>query len=658
MSPQQVPLLKPALAAMLGVVSAVLLPQYSLLFFLSLLAVCYLSLALLRSYIFLYARGLLWTFAAFLLFAALTKISFHGLYPPLSSLAKKTYLIEVNGIEQKGSKVKLYGNITSLEKFSGIVLNLKLDSGRVQDISPGSLIAAKILPRPITKPAFPQQFDYAKYMAFRSVYYQAYLRSTDYRVLSTQKSWTSYLEDLREEIVAKYQSIGIGEKELGVLAALTVGDKSELLDETKMAFTNSGTVHVLAVSGLHVGIIYIVLLTVFLQRRKKYLSWWTLILVMVLLWSYALLSGWSPSVRRATTMFSFLAFSAVLKRQGHPLNYLAASALLLMLLNPLVIFEVGFQMSYLAVMGILFLYPLIYHQIIFRNKLAKLLWQMICVSLAAQIATTPLSLYYFGQFPSHFLLANLVVIPLVTLIVWGGVLLNLLMFLFQDLAGYFAYIIDGLCSAVIFCTESISQLPHAVIKSIHLSLGQALILYLLLVAHLINIFNKHQALRAVVLASLLLLFVIPGPYLEEQGKIMYSTFNKTALVNCEDRLVFLSGGYAPEQAKSHLSVLQPKFAEYNYGEMSSISNQMLSTGQSPILNLRYPEKLEKQLVRTGVFILNEPVWDIGCINELKPKALVLSGSCKKGYAFWLKKKGLDIDIELHFPNEIGGLVFD
>lgn len=297
---------------------------------------------------------------------------------------------------------------------------------------------------------------------------------------------------LRNYILKQYKKHGITDQQHAVLAALTLGYKNKLDEEIKHAYSNSGGMHVLAVSGLHVGIIYLVLAFLLKPlRKRKYGNYLAVSIVITFLWFYALLTGLSPSVFRASTMFTIIAIGTLFKRNTNIYNSLAASALILLLYNPCLITEIGFQLSYLAVIGIVFFYPKIYGILHIKNKLVDNIWSLTAVSLAAQIATFPISLYYFQQFPSYFLLTNFLVIPFATILIYGTILFLLLSFI-QPLAYFFAkllnYLVYGLNTAVQF----IESLPGSVIENINSSFMLMLLLYILIVfiAFLIAYKNK------------------------------------------------------------------------------------------------------------------------------------------------------------------------
>ncbi|NJO90405.1 MAG: ComEC/Rec2 family competence protein, partial [Chloroflexia bacterium] len=230
--------------------------------------------------------------------------------------------------------------------------------------------------------------------------------------------------DLRSSILSVYQSSGIQGDEFAILAALTLGVKDYLSDEIVEAYSDSGAMHVLAVSGLHVGILMAMLNMIFsfFWKRKKLLVLKSII-ILVFLWLFALITGLAPSVTRSALMFSFFILSKNSGKRPSSYNSLAAAAFIILLFNPNALFHVGFQLSFLAVISILLFQQKLYRTIDIKNKYLDYFWQLTTVSLAAQIGTTPISIFYFHQFPIYALLTNIIVIPAAAIILNAVILL-------------------------------------------------------------------------------------------------------------------------------------------------------------------------------------------------------------------------------------------
>ncbi len=285
-----------------------------------------------------------------------------------------------------------------------------------QKLKPGETILFIQTPQFVRNNNNPYEFDYQSYLARKKIYRQVYLAEENWKNAQTSANFSLLIlaEKTRLKLMNIYQTQNFRENEFHVLSALTLGYKRGLDPETKSIFSSAGAMHILAVSGLHVGIIFIVfnLLFGFLKKQKAGRLFYVFLAIQAL-WSFAFIAGLSPSVMRAATMFSFMVIGQNIKRPSNTYNALAASAFLLLLINPNNLFEAGFQLSYSAVFGIVFLQPRLTKLFHFKYKAPQYFWELLTVSVAAQIATFPATAYYFNQFPAYFWLANLVVIPAV-----------------------------------------------------------------------------------------------------------------------------------------------------------------------------------------------------------------------------------------------------
>jgi len=341
-------------------------------------------------------------------------------------------------------------------------------------------------------PTNPAQFNYKEFLKNKGIFHQSYLTNNKWTFKNENtglqvKRFSLNLRKIALNLLKKYN---FSEEVLSVSSALLLGDKDLLDRETVLMYSSSGAMHVLAVSGLHVGIIFLAFsyFLFFLDKIKhgKYIKASILILV---LWSYALFTGMSASVLRASTMFSFVIIGGVLKRKTNIYNTLTASAFLLLILNPLIIMQVGFQLSYIAVIGIVYLQPKIYKLFYLKNWLLDKIWIISSVSIAAQIATFPLGMYYFHQYPNYFLLSNLFVIPLATII------LNLSLIMF--VTSFIPFVSEFLGTIVRFLVELLNksvkwvdQLPYSLNLGIDISFIETLLIYIFLIIFLVSVVNK------------------------------------------------------------------------------------------------------------------------------------------------------------------------
>jgi competence protein ComEC len=287
-----------------------------------------------------------------------------------------------------------------------------------------------------------------------------------------------------------------------------LGQRGDVPDELTNAYAHTGTIHVLAVSGLHVGAIYLLLswLLVLFNRTKTLRIFRTLIILAVL-WGYAVLTGLAPSILRATVMFSFIVIGDTIGRKTNLFNSLAASALFILCADAKAIFNIGFQLSYLAVAGIGLLYLPLYRLITIKNKLADYCWQLVSVSIAAQIATFALGIFYFHQFPNYFLLSNLIIVPLSILAVYAGIIL----FVVSPVPFISVWIGKGLHYLLLACNTTaigIEHWPLSYSGGLYLSFGGMLLVYLAITALGIYISTKNYAPLAACLCCCIVLAVL------------------------------------------------------------------------------------------------------------------------------------------------------
>ena len=324
----------------------------------------------------------------------------------------------------------------------------------------------------------PEGFDYASYLKRQKVGATVYVPATRWRKVGSngQISVFRKADQMQKKLMSIYSRYGIDGDNFAVLAALTLGSKDALHPELRQNYTTSGGMHILAVSGLHVGVIYLVIsfLLKFLDR-KRWLGFVKVVLILLFLWTYAFVTGLPPSVIRASLMFSLMAIGASLERKSQVYNTISMSAFFMLLINPDFLFDVGFQLSFSAVVSIVFFQPKISRWFYVKNRILRWSWELMAVSLAAQIGTAPFSLYYFHQFPNYFLLTNFVAIPLATLIIYTAVTL----FVFSAVpyvGSIVAFILHLLLKALNISIDFIHQLPHALTIS-SISFAQLILLY-------------------------------------------------------------------------------------------------------------------------------------------------------------------------------------
>ncbi len=309
-----------------------------------------------------------------------------------------------------------------------------------------------------------------------------------YQSLSSFERTILKAQDFRQQAEQQLHTLHIGEQDFAVIAAMAMGDKSALNQETKEAYSISGTSHILAVSGLHIGIIFQLIILLLGGKRRSKL---TIILSTAIVWAYVIFIGFPASAVRAATMLSIYSMVLLSLRPDPTLNTLALAYIIMVLVNPFNIFDIGFQMSFLAVGSILLFYPLFFCLLSSHSNIIRAIWGLFCVSLAAQIGTLPLIVFYFGRISCYSLITSFIAIPAATLILYLCVLLFILSpltyisFLASSIEGLMQLVMNVLTSITQFINTAFrltSMLPGASIEHVHLSLLQLAILYVAILA--------------------------------------------------------------------------------------------------------------------------------------------------------------------------------
>lgn len=360
-----------------------------------------------------------------------------------------------------------------------IILYFKKDLPQRYQLGWGTQLILRKPLQEIKNSGNPGCFDYRRYALFQGVTHQAYAGPGDFELLKEKN--TSLFQRIfyptQEKVLGIIRQNIKGDKERGLAEALLIGYKNDLDKTLVQSYSNTGVVHVIAISGLHIGLIYW-LLSLLLKplQRGKYGRWLWLLLIIGGLWGFSLLAGGQPSVLRSAVMFSCIALGQSLSRHSSVYNTLALSAFLLLCYNPYWLWDAGFQLSYSAVLSILIFMKPVYNWFYIKNKWLDLVWQMNAVTLAAQVLTLPVSIYYFHQFPASFWLSNLVAVPLSSLIVLGEILLCATAFI-APVALIVGNILSWMIRQMNHFVEMVERLPGSVWSGMQIDLWQAVFLF-------------------------------------------------------------------------------------------------------------------------------------------------------------------------------------
>ena len=358
-----------------------------------------------------------------------------------------------------------------------LLVALKLDSLNPIELSYGDELMLPANQLPVEAPYNPAEFNFKQWLAAKNIYHQSFIKQEE--LVKTHhhqgNSLVKYALTLRQKLVNVYRKLIHNDEAFAVASTLILGYRADLSKETLAAYSKTGTIHALSVSGMHVGLIYIMLnwCLSFLNRKKVGRISKTLI-TCGLIWYYSLLTGFSPSVLRSAIMITIFIFAKQLNRGNNSYNVLAFTAFIILVFNPFLVWDAGFQLSFLAVFGLVYFQPKIYQWFYFKPKWADQLWSTTAMSLAAQLATLPLSIYYFHQFPIYFIISNLFILIPITLLMYSGIAILILRIYF--IAPAFEWLINFTNAGL----KWIAELPYAGITEIWLNQWQLVLLFLLI----------------------------------------------------------------------------------------------------------------------------------------------------------------------------------
>ena len=534
----------------------------------------------------------------------------------------------------------------------------------------GDLIAIAAPIRELAPPLNPEEFDYRTYLMHKGITGQAYLKDDDWLDLQTNNANPIYAFSyrFRDILLASLRHSGLDNDEFGVAAAILLGYDDKLADEVRKNYVAAGSMHILCVSGMHVGIIYLIagFLLGFL-KRKKWQKILKQVLLLALIWLYALIAGLSPSILRASLMITFVIVGELIERKGFIINSIAASAFVLLCVNPYNLFEIGFLLSYAAVIGIVVLQKPIYHLIYVKNKLLDRAWEITAVALAAQIATIPFTLFYFHQFTTYFCLSNLFMTPISFLVIISGMALLLVSWIpyVNMLVGYLVWGAVYVMNAFVSWVE---HLPMSIVKGLYVSEFEFFMLILAFVLLLLMVAMRKRRLLIPLLSALLLVMASVTLRLYETDKQKEMTFfslrSHTAVdfVKGREHLLLADSALMDDAStvdyslrgawtKRHLSA-QPETISFDQdyenafihkkADLVSFGGKLLAIWDGQ----RYADSLSYRLPVDYLLVCGRQTPDVqSVVNGYDPKLLVIDGSVPP----YLVERWLEQAEERHVP---------
>ncbi len=410
-----------------------------------------------------------------------------------------------------------------------------------ENIEPGDIVLIEGSWKAPDGPKNPFEFDYRAHLKNQGVEGVHFVDSGKVKLIDKQPLplITRVVTFLRKNSLEVIQESIRSKREHGVAAALLVGQKADLDRDLRDDYARTGAMHVLAVSGLHVGILFVAIGKIISRFPGK--EWMKQGFILIVLWLFAGITGFSPSVVRATSMFSLYILGLILNRKSSIYNTIALAALLMLMIDPGSLADIGFQLSFLAVLSIVFLQPRIYKLFCIRNAWLDRVWQLTSVGIAAQLGTFPIGLYYFKQFPTYFFISNLIVIPMAFVVVNLGLVLLILSF--TGGVQWIGKVIQWLLFIANEGIVLISGLPGAVVKVSTISVMEVLLLYSIMASYILLI-DLRKFIWMIALGIAVFLFLsagIPGKLMVNEPRIVVYSLNKGHCVDFfESRTRFTS----------------------------------------------------------------------------------------------------------------------
>ena len=514
-------------------------------------------------------------------------------------------------------------------------------------------------------------FNYGKYLARNGLCGVVYLSDNHIQYLSTVEpsEFQQYSYILRDKLISQFESIGLKGSQLAIISAITLGEKGLLSNDAKETFSAAGVSHILVVSGMHVGFIFLLIMW-FWRRISHRGHWLVVVLGLVVLWGYALLTGLAPSVIRASFMFSMMLLFRVMGEMYNVKHAIFLSATILLLFNPNVIFDVGFQLSYLAVIGIVYFYPHFYNLIRnYKSKFLRLLLQSIAVTVSAQILTLPIVVYNFHQLPIYFIISNLFVTLFAPILFIGGIALLPLSYIpYINIAA--GWTMSAVVKLFEYIINFVVSIPFSTVK-IYFSLFESLLFYLIILClinwvELRNVFaERFKAPLYFCLSVVLFVIVVVMNniyYSQKQvliipnsNRLMVNVFN-----NSENILFTNHPDFATER-------LEMTWLKYSCGKPTIITDTSLSA------NCFYFNNESYLILRDNLFRYrqnNGQPFDIDCLiidrgvypserlftEFIAPKRVILTAGVWSGYVEIYKELLCRLEIPCYVVSEDGALV--
>jgi len=552
------------------------------------------------------------------------------------------HLLEVTVNEKIKKTQKNIRFIASLQKldnrtsFGKIILNIRKPN-KIDTLKIGTRL--KVIGAIYkNKGAFnPNQFDYGRYLEKQEIYAQVYTDKKQIKVIGNETSVWSMFSNFRSKIINNLELSNFKNDELNILIALLLGQQQDISPEILKDYQYAGAVHVLSVSGLHVG--FILLFITFILKplsNSKRNSFLKLIIILASLWTFGILAGLSASVVRSVVMFSFVAIGNNIRRTVYIYHTLLVSMLLILLWRPSFLFDIGFQLSYLALFFILWLQPLLATIWQPNNKIIKYIWDIITVSSAAQIGAMPLSIYYFHQFPGLFFVTNIIVLPLLGIIMVFG-LLAIIIACFAKIPFLVAKPLEFLIQFLNNIIHWVATFETFIIKNISFNKEMLLASYLVIILVILWFKRPNIKIITFALVSILMLqsiFIFSKYTIKNSSELIIFNAKKCSIISerKNDLVTIYSNDSILENVDSNLAIQSYLVGNFcKIKEKRNVENLLYFKNKKILIidssNVYLDDKKPDIII-----IINSPKLNLERLfRKWKPEQVVVDGSNYKTY---------------------------
>lgn len=470
----------------------------------------------------------------------------------------------------------------------------------------------------------PGGFDYARYCSFQNISYQAFVNDQSFMVLPTSNKnlFNEILIKARVKVLSILRNNIHDQNELSVAEALLIGYRDDLDRELVQQYSNTGVVHIIAISGLHLGMIYGLLLLLFKPFLKfKITKIIKPLVILFVLWGFSFIAGAAPSIMRSAVMFTFIVIGESLGKRTNMYNSLAASAFVILLVNPFSLWDVGFQLSYSAVLSIVVFQKHINNWFYFKNKLLKGLWSLNAVTLSAQILTLPIVLYHFHQFPTLFLFTNIFAVPFSGFILYDALLL-LVTYYIPYVGAFVGKTVGAGVALMNYVIGSVDALPFSVWPALQITTLQVIFLFVAIIGISKWLIQKsYHGMMIGLFGILLFTFLRSIDFLEKNNQVkilVYNVSNHTAIDLIQGRdCKFLGDSVLKEEGFLRNFHITPSRILLRTNEADTLknftfNNHIISNGNKLILivddTFQMPEIQQKIKIDAIVFTKNPKIY--------------------------------------------------